>query len=489
MGPVEFLYYWGHRFMHNSSYFASYHSHHHSSTVTEPSTGTTHTFAEHLALATLFSLPLVATWLLGHASIAMLYGYWLAVDSLTFLGHCNIEMTPVWLLRAFPFLKYLVYTASYHSVHHSHVRSNYCLFMPLYDYIGGTVDPTTDAVHKEARKGFRETPDFVFLGHGVNFQSVWHMPYLVPYWAPQQFEPNWFFLLSLIPLLPIYGVLWFLLPVFPADKKSLRGFKLHTWVVPRFGVNYFIPFEKPILNYMIENAILDADRKGVKVLALGALNKNESLNGGGKLFLQKHPNLKVRMVHGNTLTAAIILRELPEDCTEIFLSGSTSKLGRAISLYLALKGVRVLMLTPSKERFELIQGELPEERRHLLVQVEKYSEASHCKTWVIGKGMNWWDQRHAPAGTHFHQFVVPPISEWRRDCTYGKLAAMRLPDDIQNLNCCELALPRQHVYACHAGGLVHMLEGWDYHEVGRIEVHRIDPTWEAATRLGFTPMK
>ena len=71
--------------------------------------------------------------------------------------------------------------------------------------------------------------------------------------------------------------------------------------------------------------------------------QNEALNGGGTLFVEKHPNLRVRVVHGNTLTAAVILNEIPKDVKEVFLTGATSKLGRAIALYLCRRKVRVLV--------------------------------------------------------------------------------------------------------------------------------------------------
>lgn len=48
------------------------------------------------------------------------------------------------------------------------------------------------------------------------------------------------------------------------------------------------------------------------------------------------------------------------------------------------------------------------------------------------------EQSWAPSGTHFNQFVVPPIIPFRRDCTYGKLAAMRLPEDVEGLGSCEV---------------------------------------------------
>lgn len=59
--------------------------------------------------------------------------------------------------------------------------------------------------------------------------------------------------------------------------------------------------------------------------------------------MTKHPDLKVRVVHGNTLTAAVILNEIPVDIKEVLLTGATSKLGRAIALYLARRKVKVLV--------------------------------------------------------------------------------------------------------------------------------------------------
>lgn len=57
------------------------------------------------------------------------------------------------------------------------------------------------------------------------------------------------------------------------------------------------------------------------------------------------------------------------------------------------------------------------------------------------------------------------------------------------LNCVVLpqyTMERGVVHACHAGGVVHMLEGWEHHEVGAIDVDRIDLVWEAAMRHGLS---
>ena len=254
------------------------------------------------------------------------------------------------------------------------------------------------------------------------------------------------------------------------------------------STQYFLPFAKDGINDQIELAILRAEKMGVKVVSLAALNKNEALNGGGTLFVNKHPDLRVRVVHGNTLTAAVILNEIPEGTAEVFMTGATSKLGRAIALYLCRKKIRVMMMTLSTERFQKIQKEAPEDRQQYLVQVTKFQSAGQCKTWIVGKWLSPREQRWAPAGTHFHQFVVPPIMEFRRDCTYGKLAAMRLPKDALGLGTCEFSLERGVVHACHAGGVVHFLEGYTHHEVGAIDVDRIDLVWEAALKHDIRPV-
>ena len=67
------------------------------------------------------------------------------------------------------------------------------------------------------------------------------------------------------------------------------------------------------------------------------------------------------------------------------------------------------------------------------------------QTWIVGKWLSPREQHWASSGTHFHQFVVPPIIGFRRDCTYWKLAAMRLPQDVQGLGTCEVNTNLHHM--------------------------------------------
>ncbi|KAG6698882.1 hypothetical protein I3842_08G041600 [Carya illinoinensis] len=491
MAVSEPLYYWMHRCFHGNHLFAHYHYLHHSSPVPQPFTAGNATLLEHLVLTGIIGIPILGASLMGYGSISMIYAYVLIFDFLRCLGHCNVEVVPYQIFETIPFLRYLIYTPTYHSLHHQDMRTNFCLFMPLFDSFWKTLNGKSWELHKKISSNLGKSarvPDFVFLAHVVDVSAALHAPFVFRSFAAMPFSTN----LLLIPLWPgtlsVVLMMWAWSKTFVYSFYELRGRLHQTWVVPRCGFQYFLPFASEGINKHIEQAILRADKLGVKVISLAALNKNEALNGGGTLFVNNHPNLKVRVVHGNTLTAAVILNDLPKDVEEVFLTGATSKLGRAIALYLCRRRVRVLMLTTSGERFQKVQKEAPMDCQSNLVQVTKHQAARNCKTWIVGKWITPRQQSWAPRGTHFHQFVVPPILPIRRDCIYSDLAAMRLPDDVQELGCCEYTMERGVVHACHAGGVVHLLEGWTHHEVGAIDVDRIDLVWDSALKHGIRPV-
>ncbi|XP_019169492.1 PREDICTED: protein ECERIFERUM 3-like [Ipomoea nil] len=489
IGISEPLYYLLHRLLHSPRLYPLYHWLHHDSIVPHPYTAGSATFLENILLCVVVGIPPIGTLFLGYGSISVMYGYVLAFDFLRCLGHSNVEVMPCRLFDAIPFTRYLIYSPTYYSLHHTDMETNFCLFMPLYDMLGKTINTRSWDLHREiSTRTSQSAPDFVFLAHIVDIMAALHAPFVFRSFGSLPFSTR-LFLLPLGPgVILAMLLMWLKCETFFSSFYNLRGRVHQTWVIPRFGFQYFLPFAAKKINKKIEEAILNADRRGVKVLSLAALNKNEGLNGGGTLFVNKHPDLKVRVVHGNTLTAAVILNGIPRDVDEVFLTGATSKLGRAIALYLARRQVRVLMLTQSCERFTKIQSEAPAEYQRFLVRVTKYQAAQHCKTWIIGKWSSPREQSWAPSGAHFHQFVVPPIIPFRRDCTYGKLAAMKLPKDVEGLGACEYTMERGIVHACHAGGAVHLLEGWTHHEVGALDVDQIDVVWKAALKQGFRPL-
>ena len=62
-----------------------------------------------------------------------------------------------------------------------------------------------------------------------------------------------------------------------------------------------------------------------------------------------------------------------------------------------------------------------------------------------------------------------------------------IADMVPGANGLQYTMERGVVHACHAGGVVHCLEGWEHHEVGAIDVDRIDVVWKAALKHGLSP--
>eukprot|EP00253_Pinus_taeda_P019193 PITA_19193 len=381
VGPVEFIYYWAHRALHHHFLYSRYHSHHHSSFVTEPITSVVHPFAEHILYAAIFSMAELPLAITNTNSIGVLFGYHLWVDLMNNMGHCNFEFLPQFAFKIFPFLKYFMYTPSFHSLHHSQVHTNFSLFMPIYDYLYGTVDKSSDTLYEAASEGRKENVDFVYLTHLTNLPSVFHLRFGFASFAAKPYSSKWYIRM----LWPISNAVMLLLSTFgrtfTSEKNRLDRLHMQTWVIPRYTFQYFLPSEKPRINQLIEDSILDAEKKGAKVISLGLLNKNEDLNRSGKQFVKQHENLRIRIVDGSTLAAAFILNSIPEKETSevLIISGGACKLESGIARVLCERGVSVQLLVDSEEQIEKSKMKVPREFRHNLFHVASYQSCITCK--------------------------------------------------------------------------------------------------------------
>jgi aldehyde decarbonylase len=63
----------------------------------------------------------------------------------------------------------------YHSLHHTQFRTNYSLFMPIYDYVYGTMDKSSDTLYEASLKRPEESPDVVHLTHLTTPESIYHL--------------------------------------------------------------------------------------------------------------------------------------------------------------------------------------------------------------------------------------------------------------------------------------------------------------------------
>ncbi|AQK72696.1 Protein ECERIFERUM 1 [Zea mays] len=454
-GPVEFLYYWFHRALHHHFLYSRYHSHHHSSIVTEPITSVIHPFAEHMVYYVLFAIPMLSTLYMGNASVLGIVLYIAYIDFMNNMGHCNFELVPRWMFQLFPPLKYLMYTPSFHSLHHTQFRTNYSLFMPLYDYVYSTMDKSSDQLYETSLRGAEETPGLVHLTHMTDLQSVYHLR---------------------------IGFASVASSAFVVERIKLGKLRMQTWAVPRYNFQYGLSWERESINGLIERAILDADARGVKVLSLGLLNQAKQLNGGGELFRHRYPKLRVRLVDGSGLATAVVLRSIPRDAKQVLLHAGPSKVACATAAALCERGVQVVM-NPNKE-YDMLKSQIADSKASYL---ERRSDNHHTpQVWLVDS-IDDEEQKMAPKGAVFVPISQFPIKKIRKDCTYLSTPAMKIPETMQNIHACENWLPRRVMSAWRIGGILHALEGWTVHECGDAMVHA-DKAWSAAIRHGFVPL-
>ncbi|KAI5647579.1 hypothetical protein M9H77_33584 [Catharanthus roseus] len=479
MGPVEFLYYWLHRALHHHYLYSRYHSHHHSSIVTEPITSVIHPFGEHMAYFVLFAIPMLSTVFSGTASMGSLLGYITYIDLMNNMGHCNFELIPKWLFSIFPPLKYIMYTPSFHSLHHTQFRTNYSLFMPIYDYIYGTTDKATDTLYDTSLKRDEDAADVVHLTHLTNPESIYHIRLGFASYASQPETSKWYIWL-MWPLTCwsmlincIYG------RTFIIERNTLEKLKMQSWALPRYNVQYFIKWQKEAINGFIEKAILDAEAKGTKVLSLGLLNQSEELNHYGELYIQRNPKLKMKIVDGSSLAVAIVLNTIPKGTTQVLLRGNLSKVAYSLAFALCQKGIQVA--TSIEREYEKLK--LTITCQNNLVLDKSFTQ----KIWVIGDGLSEEEQLKANKGTFFIPFSQFPPKKLRKDCLYHYTPAMLAPSSLHNLDSCENWLPRRTLSASRVAGILHGLEGWNEHECGD-SMFDIDKVWQASLKHGFRPL-
>ncbi|CAN0900430.1 Very-long-chain aldehyde decarbonylase CER1 [Linum grandiflorum] len=453
-----------------------------------------HPFAEHIAYFALFAIPMLTTIATGTASIVSFAGYVTYIDLMNNMGHCNFEFIPSSLFSIFPPLKFLLYTPSYHSLHHTQFRTNYALFMPFYDYIYGTLDKSSDELYKSSLRRGEESPDVVHLTHLTTPESVYHLRLGFAYLAASPLGSSsggdlrllhrllWPVTLWTMALTWLYGRTSFVL-----ERHRFGKVLLQTWALPKYKIQYSMQWQKEAINSLIEEAINEADAKGVKVLTLGLLNQAKELNGYGEKYVKKNPELRIKVVDGSSLAVAVVLNSIPKGTTQVVMRAAHSlpKVASAIALSLCQRGLQVVV--PTKQDYERIRGCFGDMMSHtnLVVSKSHYS----AKVWLVGEGVGEEEQKQAGKGTVFIPFTQFPPKKQREDCYYHTTPALVAPKSLENVDSCEnVWLGRRVMSAWRAAGLVHALENWSGHECGE-RMSDVDKVWEAALRHGFLPIQ
>ncbi|KAM4089444.1 hypothetical protein ACB094_07G152200 [Castanea mollissima] len=449
-GPVEFLYYWLHRALHHHYLYSRYHSHHHSSIVTEPITSVVHPFSEIIIYYMLFSITTMTLILTGTASLASIFGYFTYVDFMNNMGHCNFEFIPKWLFSLFPPLKFLMYTPS-------------------------------DILYEISLKKKEKVPHVVHLTHLTTLDSIYHLRLGLSSLASSPHASKWYMWL-MWPLTLLSTLLtWIYGRTFVGERNHFNMLTLQTWVIPKYSVQYFLRSHENSINDLIEQAILEAEKKGVKVLSLGLLNQGEELNGYGGVYVKRNPQLKIKVVDGSSLAAAIVLNSIPKGTTQVLLRGKITKVACAIAVDLCKLGIQVATL--QQDEYMKLSKSLEMSSENSLILSKSYSQ----KIWLVGDGLTEEEQLKVPKGTLFIPFSQFPPKKFRKDCLYHITPAMLIPTSLENVHSCENWLPRRVMSAWRIAGIVHALEGWNEHECG-YTMSNMEKVWQATLQHGFQPL-
>jgi sterol desaturase/sphingolipid hydroxylase (fatty acid hydroxylase superfamily)/predicted amino acid dehydrogenase len=517
---VEFVYYWFHRLLHVPWFYKNFHGYHHKSINTEPTTGLSFEIVERLSYTALFAIAPLCVCLMGIQSYVPLLLYFVWFDIMNEGGHINFEILPEWFHKS-P-LRWVFYSPTFHSVHHTKFKKNFSLFMPWSDLLFGTaIYKETEEILPTHVKTEKKT-DFVLLVHGGYLPSVLYSIKLFPRFTEfanlkhKYQHQTWMYLL--------YPFLFLISTYLSYFKKGYHNeeefeFKISrpsegneenysgkssvtgsTWVIRNLGAHYLFKTYKKTITSRIESAVIEAQKLGVKVVGLGNFNKAEWINHGGLDIVSK---LKDRLngtyiAHGDTLSAASVyqyslwLREQNYWRKSIFITGATSKIGRAICLKFAQSDIPIYMYSQCRARFEEIANEAPIEKRHLFIYCDDLSQGKDCDLWLTGKmipqGKVLLDA--IPRNATIVNFSVPdPLTplllSTRPDLLHLDSGLLAYDSKVMKPGFTWL-LPSGTIYACLAGCIVHSLLGIEAHEVGPVVVEDMDKYWNSAMGFGFS---
>jgi sterol desaturase/sphingolipid hydroxylase (fatty acid hydroxylase superfamily) len=147
---VEVGYYFLHRLMHHPRFFFI-HKRHHEALVVQPLTFICFSLQERFLHGVLAG---GSAMLASHFLPVPLEGtmaYSVVFVLLDLLGHLNVEVFPSWFARSW--LGRVIYTPTFHALHHARFRGHYGLFTTFMDRIFGTWFPDYERIQADAAEG------------------------------------------------------------------------------------------------------------------------------------------------------------------------------------------------------------------------------------------------------------------------------------------------------------------------------------------------
>lgn len=106
--------------------------------------------------------------------------------------------------------------------------------MPIYDYIYGTVDKTTDATYESCLKRPKDSPDVVHLTHLTSFDSVYQLRLGFSSFASNPHKSKWYVHLMWPFTMLSMLMTWIFGRAIVLESNTFNDLKLQCWLIPRF---------------------------------------------------------------------------------------------------------------------------------------------------------------------------------------------------------------------------------------------------------------
>lgn len=505
---VEPLYYAVHRWLHVPDHMKKMHGFHHQSINTVPSTSLVQNFQEHfIYIATFGPAFLLPFFVLGVQHWAVVAGYLVMFDLVNAYGHTNIKIRhPIFTHKYSP-LTYLIYTPEFHLGHHAYYNYNFALFMPLWDHLLGTYRKYDKAPPKLLPA---EQQDFVFIGHNGGLGHLLTVPEFSVYNVYDSYRRTW---------LPIEVELLLVMAANAVISLFSKSYRVTRYLVNGQFVGRIICILRTPLDYMRRGAYAginrdivrlmrdENERCGTRYFGLGNLNKMKALNNGGvdiSRLVAEDPvlrNRNIRVWTGDTLTTASVYHQvmaLPFDSQSpeercIFYIGAGGKIGKAVCQLLAAQGVRVVIY--SKHVASYASDDVYS--HPLISYTQELKDMLPFKFVLIGKllRVSKYERllRHRIRDQFLLDYTVPfmPINTAPCDSAFtthhAQIGVLRCNNEAFLRGYYDICMgtAQNHIYPCHAGCIINMVDKLERDETGEINVDDVVPLWNKALAHGL----
>ncbi|KAK9987842.1 hypothetical protein SO802_028081 [Lithocarpus litseifolius] len=125
------------------------------------------------------------------------------------------------------------------------------------------MDRSSDTLHEISLKKKEKVPHVVHLTHLTTLDSIYHLRVGLSSLASSPHTSKWYMWL-MWPLTLLSTMLtWIYGRTFVVERNHFNVLTLQTWVIAKYSVQYFLRSHENSINDLIEQAILEAEKKGV----------------------------------------------------------------------------------------------------------------------------------------------------------------------------------------------------------------------------------